>query len=1281
MSQRIMKRWGRLTQSAVVRSSAIFILVGLIILSSHTVGAASSYTRIDATGVSTQTFEGATLSEISDIQNEGDELSGATGAVGSGAVGAGVLGAAGSGIQFIDPATVLWSQNTVGSKYEGYRDDMLTGKWNWNPTDAQHTINAVRTPNGIVMIDNTRAAVALDLGIKEIPILVHDAGDLISDLDNPILAGGQRRFGNVRTWGEALDARIAAQLPTSVGSVAVSGNIEAPYFTTKDPITGERLFLRRAGVGTHYPLQGATVKMQNGLLVRTDGLLARKLAPIMNKIEDITRPILQPLESLGAAIAAKYSGAIAKGAALLEGLGLSGKALAHGAGGALGVLALLYGLYDLKRNGPEFMRILSEEGVKAFGTRDGMVTLLDTLSASLDVLAGGAGIAAVTSSWTGVGGAGFGAAAVILSLASLAMKGTSAVIENWDAIRETATNLWSGLKRGVGTGLAWAKNSTSAVIDAATRAAETLTNRTKDALLVAGAMTAPLVKKFVPVTNTIVEKVREWVPKMVALPTKIIDTVYKTVKTWVPKIVSVPKEVVKTVYDTVTTWVDKGVNVTKQVAYTAYKTVKNLVDKGAEVTKQVARTVYDTITKMVDRGRNVTTQVAYTAYKTVKELVDKGKYVTKQVAYTAYKNVTQWVSNWVKEIRQVPRTVYENVTQWVSNWVKETRQVAYTAYKNVTQWVSNWVREARRVAYTAYQRVTQWVPNWVQERVAVYKRKVVTTWNWVRSRVRSGWRWLWSWIRKPVQSVQNVFSHYASNWVDKGRNVVKDVAYTAYKTVTDWVDKGRNVVKQVAYTAYKYVTDWVDRGRYVVNKVARTVYDTVSNWVDKGRNVVKNVAYTAYKTVTSWAKNMVEVVKQVPYTAYKKVTEWVPNMVEEVKQVARTVYDNVKEWVPKLVEVAKQVPYTAYKAVEEWVPNLVAVAAQVPRTVTETTYTDEDQGEYIEEQVATDVESTGVVYEDQGAYVDIDVPRTETTFEEQWVPAGAGAAGGVSLPAAVLATQEGMAIAAMSAASEKPVEIVGAVVGAGENVLDMVGAAAGLIKNAIAHPVITLGVLKDYGYDVATDPLKVGGDLASGYLDDISSRWGDGDRAFDRGRATGYLGFDVLGLFAGGASAAKSVAKEVAEKVAKETAEKVAKEAAERTAKEVAEKVSKNIAVAATKLTATPQSLAGKTQLINDLTSAAQVVDRGGFTVGGRSLTKHGVGARPGNKLFPAATGSPKEINEQAARVVQEILEDSGTVISKKPSGRFGEILEVTAPDGRYMVYEVKTGALRYFGE
>lgn len=89
---------------------------------------------------------------------------------------------------------------------------------------------------------------------------------------------------------------------------------------------------------------------------------------------------------------------------------------------------------------------------------------------------------------------------------------------------------------------------------------------------------------------------------------------------------------------------------------------------------------------------------------------------------------------------------------------------------------------------------------------------------------------------------------------------------------------------------------------------------------------------------------------------------------------------------------------------------------------------------------------------------------------------------------------------------------------------------------------------------------------------------------------------------------------------------------------------------------------------------------RGGLTAAGRSLTKHGAGARPGNTLFPPAKGSASAINQTAQSVADEILTTPGSTIKNGYKGRFGPTIEVTAPGGRGLVYDA-SGNFLFFKE
>jgi filamentous hemagglutinin len=95
------------------------------------------------------------------------------------------------------------------------RQSMRERGWAGNPVDA------VRTPDGITTIDNTRVAVARELGIREIPVRVHAPTE---PLPPEMMAGPHPRFGNATTWGEALEFRTSNQRPP----LPPTGTLDAP---------------------------------------------------------------------------------------------------------------------------------------------------------------------------------------------------------------------------------------------------------------------------------------------------------------------------------------------------------------------------------------------------------------------------------------------------------------------------------------------------------------------------------------------------------------------------------------------------------------------------------------------------------------------------------------------------------------------------------------------------------------------------------------------------------------------------------------------------------------------------------------------------------------------------------------------------------------------------------------------------------------------------------------------------------------------------------------------
>ena len=61
-------------------------------------------------------------------------------------------------------------------------------------------------------------------------------------------------------------------------------------------------------------------------------------------------------------------------------------------------------------------------------------------------------------------------------------------------------------------------------------------------------------------------------------------------------------------------------------------------------------------------------------------------------------------------------------------------------------------------------------------------------------------------------------------------------------------------------------------------------------------------------------------------------------------------------------------------------------------------------------------------------------------------------------------------------------------------------------------------------------------------------------------------------------------------------------------------------------------------------------------------MQKHG---SRDDSAFPAAKGNPAAINEQGQKIVDEILNDPGRTVEQLNRGRYGDVIEVRASDGR----------------
>ncbi len=115
--------------------------------------------------------------------------------------------------RLVDPSTLRFSQRTAGGNGRAatLRESMGAQGWNGPPIDV------VNTAAGLVTIDNTRVAVAQELGLRDIPVRVHA-------LDKPLPESLQQRFPQSRTWGDALAYRTGHQAPP----LPVDGTLDRP---------------------------------------------------------------------------------------------------------------------------------------------------------------------------------------------------------------------------------------------------------------------------------------------------------------------------------------------------------------------------------------------------------------------------------------------------------------------------------------------------------------------------------------------------------------------------------------------------------------------------------------------------------------------------------------------------------------------------------------------------------------------------------------------------------------------------------------------------------------------------------------------------------------------------------------------------------------------------------------------------------------------------------------------------------------------------------------------
>jgi RHS repeat-associated protein len=83
---------------------------------------------------------------------------------------------------------------------------------------------------------------------------------------------------------------------------------------------------------------------------------------------------------------------------------------------------------------------------------------------------------------------------------------------------------------------------------------------------------------------------------------------------------------------------------------------------------------------------------------------------------------------------------------------------------------------------------------------------------------------------------------------------------------------------------------------------------------------------------------------------------------------------------------------------------------------------------------------------------------------------------------------------------------------------------------------------------------------------------------------------------------------------------------------------------------------------VDDLSRAAGALDKNGVSATAKALQSH---FDRGGSAFPRITGNAASRNAAGQAVVDDILRSPGSTFTRRSTGRFGEVLDVRAPDGR----------------
>ena len=124
----------------------------------------------------------------------------------------------------VDPAIIWFSQRSAGgsSRAQQIRLSIQENGFIFEPSNP---VIIVRDGNTLTTLDNTRVAIAQELGLSSIRVSIKELDDVLPQTMIAI-----KRFGTSKTWGEALAFRTSKQRPP----LRSNGTPERPFMPSGD---------------------------------------------------------------------------------------------------------------------------------------------------------------------------------------------------------------------------------------------------------------------------------------------------------------------------------------------------------------------------------------------------------------------------------------------------------------------------------------------------------------------------------------------------------------------------------------------------------------------------------------------------------------------------------------------------------------------------------------------------------------------------------------------------------------------------------------------------------------------------------------------------------------------------------------------------------------------------------------------------------------------------------------------------------------------------------------